>query len=148
MGENRIKFHKFLRKTRNSNPTRGHIHQHQPSRIFWRCVRGMVPHKLHKGAEAMGRLKVFDGMPHPYDERKKMVVPEALNKNTKTTNLGELASICGWTKGDVIESLETKRKEKALQWYKKKQEAGKKIADAHSRPAVAALDKELAGFGF
>ena len=147
-GENRIKFHKFLRKTRNSNPRRGHIHYHAPSRIFWRCVRGMVPHKLSKGADAMGRLKVFDGIPHPYDEKKKVVIPDALRKYTKTTNLGELASICGWTKGDIISELEDKRRTKALTWYKNKQDAEKKLQDAHSRPAVKKINEELAKYGF
>lgn len=29
-----------------------------PSRIFWRTVRGMLPHKTKRGAEALNRLKV------------------------------------------------------------------------------------------
>ena len=29
---------------------------------------GMIPHKTKRGAEAMNRLKVFDGVPHPYDK--------------------------------------------------------------------------------
>ena len=28
----------------------------------------MIPHKTKRGAEAMNRLKVFDGVPHPYDK--------------------------------------------------------------------------------
>lgn len=29
---------------------------------------GMIPHKTKRGTEAMNRLKVFDGVPHPYDK--------------------------------------------------------------------------------
>ena len=38
----------------------------------------MLPHKLHRGKEAMGRLKVFEGIPPPYDKKKRVVVPSAL----------------------------------------------------------------------
>lgn len=38
----------------------------------------MLPHKLHRGKEALGRLKVFEGIPPPYDKQKRMVVPSAL----------------------------------------------------------------------
>jgi ribosomal protein L13 len=29
---------------------------------------GMIPHKTKRGMEAMNRLKVFDGVPPPYDK--------------------------------------------------------------------------------
>lgn len=38
----------------------------------------MVPHKTARGKEALGRLKVFEGIPPPYDKKKRMVVPSAL----------------------------------------------------------------------
>lgn len=38
----------------------------------------MLPHKLARGKEALGRLKVFEGVPPPYDKQKRMVVPSAL----------------------------------------------------------------------
>lgn len=44
-------------------------------------VLGMVPHKTSRGAEAMERLKVFEGIPPPYDKQKRMVVPSALRAN-------------------------------------------------------------------
>ena len=103
MFKNHIKYMDWVNKRRNSNPTRGFIHYVSPSRIFWRTVRGMVPHKLAKGEEALSRLKVFEGVPHPYDEKKRVVVPAALKvlriKNfRKTTSLGDLSQKVGWTK--------------------------------------------------
>ena len=38
----------------------------------------MLPHKGPRGKEAMDRLKVFEGIPNPYDKRKRMIVPSAL----------------------------------------------------------------------
>jgi large subunit ribosomal protein L13Ae len=38
----------------------------------------MLPHKTSRGAEALGRLKVFEGVPAPYDTKKREVIPDAL----------------------------------------------------------------------
>ena len=38
----------------------------------------MIPHKTARGAAALERLKLFEGVPPPYDRKKRMVVPEAL----------------------------------------------------------------------
>jgi large subunit ribosomal protein L13Ae len=38
----------------------------------------MTPHKSPRGVAALERLKLFEGVPPPYDRKKKMVVPEAL----------------------------------------------------------------------
>ena len=49
-----------------------------PGKIFWRTVRGMVPHKTERGKDAMKRLVTFEGVPPPYDKKKRMVIPSAL----------------------------------------------------------------------
>ena len=38
----------------------------------------MLPHKTKRGAAALNHLKVFEGVPPPYDRVKRMVVPRAL----------------------------------------------------------------------
>lgn len=38
----------------------------------------MLPHKTKRGDTALERLKVFEGIPPPYDKKKRMVVPSAL----------------------------------------------------------------------
>jgi large subunit ribosomal protein L13Ae len=38
----------------------------------------MTPHKTPRGAAALERLKLYEGVPPPYDRKKRMVVPEAL----------------------------------------------------------------------
>merc|ERR1719321_2072761 len=62
----------------NTNPKHGPLHYRSPSKILWRTVRGMVPHKTARGAAALDRLKSFEGIPHPYDRKKRVVVPAAL----------------------------------------------------------------------
>uniref|UniRef100_A0A672I9B3 Large ribosomal subunit protein uL13 n=1 Tax=Salarias fasciatus TaxID=181472 RepID=A0A672I9B3_SALFA len=110
---NKLKYLAFLRKRMNTNPSRGPYHFRAPSRIFWRTVRGMLPHKTKRGQAALERLKVFDGIPPPYDKRKRMVVPAfAL--------LGRLAHEVGWKYQAITATLEEKRKEKSKLRYNKK----------------------------
>ena len=54
------------------------FHFRAPGKIFWRTVRGMVPHKTERGKDAMKRLVTFEGVPPPYDKKKRMVIPSAL----------------------------------------------------------------------
>lgn len=73
-----MKYHEFLRKRCNVNPRRGPFHFRAPSKIFWRTVRGMVPHKTPRGDAALERLRVVEGIPPPFDKKKRLVVPSAL----------------------------------------------------------------------
>ena len=75
---NLVKYLEFLRKRCAINPNRGAIHFRAPGKIFWRTVRGMVPHKTKRGKEALQKLKSFEGIPAPYDKQKRMVVPSCL----------------------------------------------------------------------
>jgi hypothetical protein len=38
----------------------------------------MTPHKTERGKAALKRLQAFEGVPPPYDKKKKMVIPSAL----------------------------------------------------------------------
>ena len=113
---NKIIRQDVMKKRINTNPRRGAKHWKAPSRIFWKSVRGMLPHKLPKGTAALNRLKCFDGIPYPYDQKKRMVIPDALKclrlkSRRNFTSLEELATETGWTKAGVISTLEDKRKE-------------------------------------
>jgi large subunit ribosomal protein L13Ae len=63
-----VKYKEFLRKRVSHNPRKGKYHYKQPSRIFWRVVRGMMPHMTVRGQAALDRLKVYEGVPAPYDK--------------------------------------------------------------------------------
>ncbi|XP_060790823.1 60S ribosomal protein L13a [Neoarius graeffei] len=122
---NKLKYLSFLRKRMNTNPSRGPYHFRAPSRIFWRTVRGMLPHKTKRGQAALERLKVFDGIPPPYDKRKRVVVPAALKivrlkPTRKFALLGRLAHEVGWKYQTITATLEERRKEKAKMYYNKK----------------------------
>ncbi len=96
-----------MRKRLLTNPRRTFVHYRAPSRIFWRSVRGMLPHKSPRGAAALGKLKIFEGVPAPYDTEKRQVVPDALravklSSFRKFCKLGDLSSQVGWGKQNLI----------------------------------------------
>lgn len=150
---NKLQFQEFLGKTRNTNPRKGHVHFRTPSRIFWRAVRGMMPHKTPKGSAALGKLKVFDGIPFPYDQKRRMVVPDALKvlrlkSHRKFCVLGELAQKIGWTRKDVVSRLEEKRKLKSQKFWDSKQKKLKARAQAKNNKDLQKFNAELAQYGF
>lgn len=94
--------------------------------MFWRIIRGMTPHKTARGAAALQRLKVFDGCPYPYCDKKRMVVPGALKvlrikSHRNTCEVGDLANMVGWKRKDIVEKLEESRKAKSQIFFEKKQ---------------------------
>jgi len=113
----------------------------------------MLPHKLPKGAAALGKLKVFEGVPFPYDQKKRMVIPDALRTlrlkaRRNYCSLGELATLTGWTKAGIVEELEEKRKTKSAAFYATKQKKIEAKTKAAGDKSVAAFNKELEKLGF
>jgi large subunit ribosomal protein L13Ae len=89
-----------------------------------------VPHKTSRGAAALERLKLFEGMPPPYDRKKKMVVPNALRvlrlkPGRKYCTIKRLSHEVGWGYKDVVDTLEEKRKVKSAAYYERKTAAVK-----------------------
>merc|ERR1719249_446382 len=128
---NKLKFLAYLKKRCNVNPRKGPYHFRAPSKQFWRVIKGMLPHKTPRGKEALDRLKVFEGIPPPYDKKKRMVVPSALrvikmHPSRKYCSLDRLAHEVGWKYQGVVATLEAKRKVKSEEYYKRKK-ADKKL---------------------
>jgi len=113
----------------------------------------MLPHKTPRGAAALGRLKVFEGVPAPYDTKKREVVPDALRAvklsyARKFCVLGELSSQVGWGKKDLINTLEDKRRDRAAAWHKKRIEQANKVRKALNLKEIDKVRAELAQYGY
>merc|ERR1712077_119095 len=151
---NKLKYLKFLRLRCNVKPLRGPFHFRAPGKIFWRTVRGMIPHKSERGKDAMKRLQTFEGVPPPYDKKKSMVIPSALKvlrlkPGRKYCSLGRLSHDVGWKYQDIIETLEAKRMVKAQDYHAR---VVKKAAlTAEAKKAVAAqtapITQKIEAFG-
>eukprot|EP01115_Flamella_aegyptia_P002243 TRINITY_DN136250_c0_g1_i1.p1 TRINITY_DN136250_c0_g1~~TRINITY_DN136250_c0_g1_i1.p1 ORF type:complete len:202 (-),score=62.24 TRINITY_DN136250_c0_g1_i1:125-730(-) len=151
---NKLKFKDFLNKRCNPQPKKGPFHFRAPSKIFWRTVRGMLPHNTPRGYAALNRMKVFEGVPPPYNTMKKVVVPEALRvlrlaPGRKYCVLGTLSSEYGWKYRSVVYKLENKRKQKAFAHYQRKQTLQKLFDEAKEQAAISNDSKEvLTKFGY
>eukprot|EP00439_Symbiodinium_sp_Y106_P043972 s2748_g5.t1 len=144
---NKLKYAAFKRKHMNSNPRQGPFHYRAPSKILWRTIRGMVPHKTARGAAALDRLKTFEGIPHPYDRKKRMVLPSCLKvlrlrPERRFCRLGDLSKEVGWKHGALIERLESQRKVKSEAFHKKKVAAKRARSDALKAVKLSAEDQK------
>ena len=102
----------------------------------------MLPHKIAKGAAALGKLKVFEGVPAPYDTTKRQVVPDALrcvklSSFRKFCSLGDLSSQVGWGKQNLIESLENKRRQRAEKWHKARVQQANTVRKALNQKEIS-----------
>eukprot|EP00161_Ancyromonas_sigmoides_P014579 TRINITY_DN3809_c0_g1_i4.p2 TRINITY_DN3809_c0_g1~~TRINITY_DN3809_c0_g1_i4.p2 ORF type:complete len:201 (+),score=74.61 TRINITY_DN3809_c0_g1_i4:94-696(+) len=152
---NLLKYVRFLVKRTATNPKQGPIHFRAPSRMLWRTIRGMLPHKTARGTEALKRLRVYEGVPPPYDRKKRLVIPGAhrvnrLRPERKFTRMARLSSEVGWKYGQVVERLEAKRKVRAEAYHLRKRalERLQAKAKATAEGALKEEAKTLAQFGF
>merc|ERR1712224_312990 len=148
-----LKWAAFKRKTNNVNPKHGPFHYRAPSKMFWRVVRGMLPHKTARGAAALNRLKCFEGVPPPFDKKRRMVVPAALRvlklrPDRKFCTVGRLSHEMGWKYKDVVEKLEAKRCVRAKKYYANKKKAVLAKTKAAESDAVKKVNEELAQYGY
>ncbi|CAJ0937944.1 unnamed protein product, partial [Mesorhabditis belari] len=153
----KLKYLSFLRKRLNVNPSRGPYHfrlVYGFAKIFWRTVRGMLPHKSNRGQLALQRLKAFEGCPAPYDKTKKMVLPTAmrflaLKPRRKFCTVGRLAHEVGWQYKGVVEKLEEKRKVKGAAYHEGQKKLRKLKVQALKNAAakIAPLQKIIEAFG-
>ncbi|CAK5280558.1 unnamed protein product [Mycena citricolor] len=164
---NKLRYHNFLHKRHIVNPKKsGPFHHRAPSKILYRAIRGMTPHKTPRGAAALERLKLFEGVPPPYDRKKRMVVPEALRVlrlkpgrkyctvkvremtldpvvRTYRAAFQRLSHEVGWGYKDVVDRLEEKRKIKAQAFHERKLAAVKLRQKTVANNASSEKLKEL-----
>lgn len=106
----------------------------------------MVPYKTAKGAKAMDGLTSFEGIPFPYNLKKRVVVPAALKNirlkpHRKFCTLKDLATSFGWKHQALIGRLEEQRKVKSKAFHVKKVALKKKELEA-VKANSSKMDKE------
>mmetsp|Transcript_752 Transcript_752/g.862 ORF Transcript_752/g.862 Transcript_752/m.862 type:complete len:198 (-) Transcript_752:77-670(-) len=150
---NKVKYAQFIRKRMNTNPKRGPFHFRSPARMFWRTLRGMLPHKTVRGQLALGRLATYEGIPEPYDKKKRVVVPDALKvlrmrADRNFTLLGALAKEVGWGYTELVQKLETQRKIKEQAFYAEKKAKIALKSKAASAADLSAVTPILSQMGY
>jgi large subunit ribosomal protein L13 len=59
------------------HPRKGPFHPRRPDQIVRRTIRGMLPHRQPRGANALRQLRVFLGVPHELKAASLQTIPEA-----------------------------------------------------------------------
>ena len=57
---------RFKELRAKGDPYKGPFYPKRPDRILRRMIRGMLPYKKKKGKDALGRLKVYIGVPEEF----------------------------------------------------------------------------------
>jgi len=80
------------------HPRKGPFHPRRPDQIVRRTVRGMLPHRQPKGANALRRLRVFLGVPQELKTARLQIIPEAHVSKLKCSyiTIEELAKQIGY----------------------------------------------------
>lgn len=151
---NKLKYMEFMHLTMSTKPSKGVQHHRAPSRVIWRCIRGMLPHKSKRGAAALGRLKCFDGCPLSWNTKKKMVIPDALKivrlkPRSKHCVQGEVLTQCGWNNAELLREMECQRAKRNSAWHKTKTQKFKdRSAKLKNNEELKKVNKELEAYGF
>ena len=101
----------------------------------------------------MARLKVFEGVPAPYDTKKREVIPDALravklSSFRKFCKLGDLSKEVGWGKKELIDNLQNKRRERAEAWHKKRVGQANTVRKALNLKEIDKVKAQLAEYGY
>jgi large subunit ribosomal protein L13Ae len=101
----------------------------------------------------MERLKVFEGVPPPYDKKKRVVVPQALRvlrlkPGRKYCSVGRLSHEFGWKYQDVVSRLEERRKAKSAAFYERKKVNRRQLAEAQKTATGEKIKSQLAEYGY
>ena len=113
----------------------------------------MTPHKTVRGQLALARLAVFEGIPEPYDKKKRVVVPSALRvlrlrADRNYTVLGELSKEVGWGYTELVAKLEAQRKIREQAYYAEKKAAATLRRKATEAADLSAVQPVLAANGY
>lgn len=75
-------------------PQKGPFLSRQPDRFVRRQIRGMLPHKKPRGAEAWKRILCYIGVPAEFKDKKMEMLDWAHSKHRNTMKLVTIGEIC------------------------------------------------------
>jgi len=67
----------YQRRNKIGQPMKGPFISRMPDRFFRRTIRGMLPYKRTKGAEAYKRIMCYIGVPEQFQDRKMQKITNA-----------------------------------------------------------------------
>lgn len=84
----------YLRRNKIGQPMKGPFIPRMPDRFFRRTIRGMLPYKRTKGAEAYKRIMCYIGVPEQFKDRKMQQVAGADAVKLKSLKRITVEEVC------------------------------------------------------
>ncbi|MDD1676115.1 MAG: 50S ribosomal protein L13, partial [Methanomicrobiales archaeon] len=88
----------YLKKRQRGSVEGGPFYPRRPDHILKRTIRGMVPYKRERGADALRRIKVYVGVPDEFIDMPRERCTEAdMNRlsTSRYTTLGDVSTFLG-----------------------------------------------------
>eukprot|EP00997_Jenningsia_sp_PLL12_P003402 NODE_1636_length_1107_cov_95.731569_g1336_i0.p1 GENE.NODE_1636_length_1107_cov_95.731569_g1336_i0~~NODE_1636_length_1107_cov_95.731569_g1336_i0.p1 ORF type:complete len:136 (-),score=22.07 NODE_1636_length_1107_cov_95.731569_g1336_i0:359-766(-) len=106
------------------------MHYRTPRMYVWRIIRGMLPYKTKRGKAALGRLKLFEGIPPPFDKKRKVCILRSmrtfrLGVKRAYTSVADICGLVGWKHQRLLREQENLRKKNAIAYREAKKEMNK-----------------------
>lgn len=86
------------RRSEMGQPRKGPFIPRMPDRFLRRLIRGMLPHKRERGAEAFKRIMCYTGVPAQFKDKKLTILAQDTTKklpNLKFTTVKEICKYMG-----------------------------------------------------
>lgn len=93
-GSKATTFEHYQTKVRRGSREGGPFFPRRPDHIVKRTVRGMLPYKRQRGADALKRVMIYVGVPVQYDGAEMEMLEEARVERLSSPRYVTLGSIC------------------------------------------------------
>ena len=84
----------YYRRNKVGQPMKGPFISRMPDRFFRRTIRGMLPYKRTKGADAYKRILCYIGIPEQFKDRKMQTVAGASASKLKSLKSITVGEVC------------------------------------------------------
>ena len=89
------------RRSDQGRPQKGPIIYRTPDRFLKRIIRGMLPYKRQRGAEAFKNIKCYKGVPPEFKDKKAQLIKPANVAKLTVVKYTTVAEICKYMGGKI-----------------------------------------------
>ncbi len=99
-GDKNLIVNKYMQRVRRGVPFRGPHFPSGEEAVVKRTIRGMLPHKQHKGLVALKRVKCYKGIPEQFKDKKAETVDFANISKSSMVKYITVDELCRLLRGN------------------------------------------------
>lgn len=93
-GDRRHIIEEYKRRAKMGIPAKGPFIYKHPEKFVKRTIRGMLPHKIQRGREALSRIKCYLGVPDEFKEKELITLKQLHHKKLSNSRFVSVYEIC------------------------------------------------------